>query len=330
MEEALAFSSLNVAPIYIPSTNEKRCGRFVYWGDDNKLPNFIWDTYLSCSDLQTLVNRTVDYICGSRIKSTIEEVVKKCITDYVLFGGFAVECLRGRSGKIVQINYIDITKVRVNDTLSTAYISTKGFYSRDVVELPLYNKEEQQNHFIYFYRGEITRNIYPIPMWFAGLKSAVVLNETRNYNLREIQNNFSPNVIIALNGTSIKANELKEIKEKISSQYEGTNNAGKTLLINNANSEGKVEITRLDADKAADVYRNLQESSINDLRTAFSINEVLLGINYNSGFSPIEYENIYKLYKGTIIEPLRKNIKTAFGNIDVDVDWEDKPIEWVQ
>lgn len=336
------FYSLLPQSVKVPEIIDKKSGRqWINWGDDNKLPQYLWDTYLSCSDLQTLINRTVDYVNGANVEVTkpetmltnddsFEDIVTKSVFDYITFGGFALECIRNSRGDIVRVNYLNVMNVRVNEELTKAYLSNNwGSWSgKNVIEMPLYDKNEMQPHFIYFYRGAITRNINPIPIWFAGLKSAQVLNETRNYNLREIQNNFSPNVIISLNGTSIKGNELKEIKEKLSHQYEGTDNAGKTMLINNINSDGKVEVTRLEADKAADVYRNVQESSQKDLRMAFAMNEALLGINYSSGFQAVEYENIYKLYQSTIISPLRGNVKKAFNKLGIGVNFIDKKIEW--
>ena len=135
------------------------------------MPKILWDNYLKCSNLQTIVNAIYDYIVGEGITTNfskyITEVIEKCIFDDIVFGGFAVECLRGRSGKIVQINYMNVMNVRVNEDLTTAYLSNKwGSYSgKDIIELPLYNPNETQNHFIYFNRGKITRNINPTPTY---------------------------------------------------------------------------------------------------------------------------------------------------------------------
>lgn len=316
-------------------------GSFIKWGEDNKFPQFIWDNYLRCSDLQSLVQTTVDYIIGSDILVTkdssllsqepLEEIVRRCVFDYILFGGFAVSCVRNNGGdKIVRIKYQNVMNIRVNEELSIAYLCGKwGTYtSKGVVELPLYNPCEEQSQFLLYYRGDITRNINPISIWQSALKSVEVLNNTRLYNLRNIQNNFSANVMISLNGTSIKNKELEDIKRKLSDGYEGADNAGKTLLINNANSDGKVEVVRLDSDKASDLYVQVQNSSIEDLYGAFRINKVLVGKNINTGFSRVEYQDIYAIYKSTVIEPLRKNIIKVFKSIGIGIAFEDIKIDW--
>mgnify|MGYP002515506083 FL=1 len=342
MMENIQLSYVN----YYPSKEEishtidrKTSKKYINWGEMNNMPQYLWDSYLQCSNLQALVNTVVDYINGDGIETTftnyddtetLNDVIKKCTFDLVLFGGFAVECLRDSNKNITQINYINVMNVRVDEDLTTAFLSNQwGSWSgKDVKTLPLFNSKRLQSHFILYYRGNITRNINPVPMWFASLKSVEVLNESRNYNLNNIKNNFNANTIIALNGTSIKSSEMEEIKEKLKAGYSGSDNAGKTLLINNTNSEGKVEITKLDNDKTVDLYKSVQESSIDDLYVAFRINPLLVGINQQTGFNQQDFANSYKLYDKTVVSPLQNQIIKVFNNIGVEITFNKFVIIW--
>lgn len=342
-ERSLQFCSLFQEKSCATNIIDSKSSGFPYvkWGVDNKLPYDIWNNYLNCSELQSLINTTVDYIIGDGITSSnyahlsddgdnIDEVVRKCVFDFVLFGGYAVECIRNQRGEIVRVNYQNVMNVRIDEDLTTAYLSPKwnNYSTKNVVTLPLYDTTQQQPHFIYFYRGAITRGIYPVPMWFSGMKSVHTLNETRTYNLRNIQNNFAANVMIALNGTSIKSKELQEIKDKLELGYSGADNAGKTLIINNANADGKVEITRLESDKAADLYKNVQDSATNDLYTAFRINKMLVGQNVQTGFAAQEFENAYALYDATTIRPIRNNIQKQFSKLNISIMFNSLIINW--
>ena len=319
--------------------DRKTSKKYINWGEMNNLPQYLWDSYLKCSNLQALVNTVNDYIIGDGIESsfvnyddteTINDVVKKCVFDLILFGGFAVECLRDSNKNITQINYINVMNVRVDEDLTTAFLSNQwGSWSgKDVKTLPLYNSKRLQSHFILYYRGNITRNINPVPMWFASLKSVEVLNESRNYNLNNIKNNFNANTIIALNGTSIKSSEMEEIKEKLKAGYSGSDNAGKTLLINNTNSDGKVEIMRLDGDNNSDRYRTLQESSVSDLQISFRMNPILIGVNVQTGFSKEEFCQAFALYNHTVINPLQKQVINVFNSIGVEISFNKFVINW--
>lgn len=327
----IEFSSMMESPIDNRVVDKKTSKKYINWGDDNRLPDFIWDSYLNCSNLQALVNTVADYCKGEGIeteyinygKEDLETVIRRCIFDLVLFGGFAIECIRSTNKKVSQVKYLNVMNVRVDEDLTTAYLSNQwgGWGARNLITLPLYDDSENQVHFVYYFRGSITRNINPIPMWFAALKSVEVLNESRNYNLNNIKNNFNANMVVALNGTRIKGAELAEIKEKLEAGYVGSNNAGKALLINNSESEGKVDITRLDADKTVDLYNSVQTASIDDLYVAFRINPLLVGINQQTGFNTQEYGNAFKLYDKTVIMPLQNDIKKVFENLGIIIDF---------
>lgn len=328
--------------VIVPEIVDKKTSKgYVNWGEDNKLPEYLWDSYLKCSNLQSIVNTVSDYIVGSGIESTytflsdedetIEEVVKKIVLDYILFGGFALECIRNVKGNVVRVNYQNVMNVRVDEELTTAYLSNRwGSWSgKNIITLPLFDKREKQPHFLFYFRGNITRNINPIPLWVSALKSVEVLNQTRTFNLNNITNNFSGGAVISFNGTQLKSKEMKEIKEKLEAGYTGSDNAGKMLVVNNPNGEGKVEITRLQPDNMGDLYRNLQDSSKDDLFVAFRCNPILLGKNdTNGGFNKQEFAEAYKLYNATVILPLQNNIVKCLNKIGLDIKFKPFKIDW--
>ena len=159
-------------------------------------------------------------------------------------------------------------------------------------------------------------------MWFAALKSVDVLNESRNYNLNNIHNNFNANLAVVLNGTHIKSSEKDDIKKKLEIGYSGSDNAGKSILIDNANTDGKVEIQRLDGDKTVDMYKSVQESSIDDLYVAFRINPLLVGINQQTGFNTQEYGNAFKLYDKTVVSPLQDEVVSVFAELGINITFD--------
>lgn len=328
--------------VIVPEIVDKKTSKgYVNWGEDNKLPDYLWDSYLKCSNLQSIVNTVSDYIVGSGIDSTytflsdedetIEEVVKKITLDYILFGGFALECIRNAKGDVVRVNYQNVMNVRVDEELTTAYLSNKwgSWNGKNIITLPLFDKREKQPHFLLYFRGNITRNINPIPLWISALKSVEVLNQTRTFNLNNITNNFSGGAVISFNGTQLKSKEMKEIKEKLEAGYTGSDNAGKMLVVNNPNGEGKVEVTRLQPDNMGDLYRNLQDSSKDDLFVAFRCNPILLGKNdTNGGFNKQEFAEAYKLYNATVILPLQNNIVKCLKKIGLDIKFKPFKIDW--
>ena len=336
MDNEMKFATVTPHGIIVPDVVDKKTSKkYINWGEDNKLPNYLWDNYLSCSNLQAIVNTVVDFVIGEGIDTVFSQEsfvdnIQKWVTDYVLFGGFAVEALRNRNGDIAQLNYINVMNVRVDEELTTAFLSNNwGSWSgKDIIELPLYKDDEKQPHFIYYFRGNITRNINPIPMYIASLKSIEILNNVKNFHLNNLTNGFTASTIINLNDGTIKTRELSEIKKQLEEKFTGSSNAGKFILMNGGDKEHEATVVRLDADNFGDLYKALTVSSENDLYVAFRINPMLVGVNVQTGFSKEEFENAFALYNSTVITPIKNIFIKQFEKLGVPVSFRDFKINW--
>lgn len=306
---------------------------WVNWGEDNNIPIILWENYLRNSLITAIINSITDYVYGDGISYTsnnlisdedegFDEVVRKCVFDYILFGGFTVECIRNSAGKIVRYNYQNVMNVRVDEDLTTAYISNKwGKYTSKYVTLPLWNKNDIQDHFIFYYRGPITRGINPIPSYASALKSIEILNSTRDFHLNNLKNGFTTSVIINLNNENIKGKELREIKEKLTTGYTGTMNAGKFLLLNGGSKDHAATVERLSADNFGELYMTLDESSRTDIYCAFRINPILIGENVQTGFSKEEFASAYELFYSTVVRPIQNIIQKQFAKLNAEFVW---------
>ena len=334
-EKTENFSCINYRESSVPTIFDRKINgkEYVNWGEDNKFPQYLYDLYLRNSNLQAVVNNITDYVMGENViidGALTADDLARCVFDYILFGGFAVEGLRSANGEIVQLNHIDVQWVRVNEEVSTAYISNDWgvWRPKKMHILPLYNEDEKQSHFLLYYRGKITRAVNPIPMYVSALKSIEILNNTRNYHLHNLENNFAGSVVVSLNGTSIKSTELQAIKRQLEGEYTGTDNAGKVLLINNANADGKVEVERLTPDNAGDLYQNLATSAVEDIFVAFRMNPILCGKNVATGFSKEEFEQAFSLFYATVIKPIQAELVKCLHRVNVDIKFNKFIIDW--
>lgn len=332
----MKFATVTPHGIVIPDVIDKKTSKkYINWGEDNKLPNYLWDNYLSCSNLQSIVNTISDFVIGEGVEDNFTQKefndnIQKWVTDYILFGGFAVECIRNKTGVIVQANYVNVMNVRVDEELTTAYLSNNwGSWSgKNIIELPLYDDKEKQPHFIYYFRGNITRNINPVPMYIASLKSIEILNNVKNFHLNNLTNGFTASTLINLNDGNIKTKELKEIKQQLEEKFTGSSNAGKFILINGGDKDHEATVARLDADNFGDLYKALTESSVNDLFVAFRINPMLVGVNVQTGFSKEEFENAFALYNSTVITPIKNIFIKHFDKLGITISFKDFKINW--
>lgn len=330
--EDMAFNSIKVEPIVVPTEIDVKSynGKYVKWGVDNKMPLYLYDSYLSCSNLQSILLTYADYIGGDKINSsyefvnsedeTIQEVLKKAIMDYVIFGCFSLECIRNGKGDIVDIIYQDMRNVRVSEDMRTAYIASEwgSFQGKNCVELPLWDRKEKQPHFIYYYAGN-SRGWYGTPLYFAAMKSVEILKRTRDFHLKNLENNFSANAIITFcNGTPSKTTQ-KEIFDNLNNSFCGTENASKLFINFCDNKDAAPKVERLTEDKFGDLYKSLAESSVEDIYQACRLNKMLLGANVQTGFSKEEFLQAAELFQRTTISPIQNDIIKAFRKLGIEI-----------
>lgn len=304
---------------------------YLFWGENNLLPYELYNLYTKSSIMTAVVGSMRDYILGDSIENytgfetinrkgeTLEDLVWKCTMDYCLLGGFAIQVIRTKSlEKVAELNWIDMRKVRVNKDEDTLWVNEWDARKRkQPVKLPRYINGAKQPNSVFYYKGRLTRNQYPLPMYIGALTDIQISAEVDNYNLCNVLNNFTPSAIINFNnGQNLGEDEIDELEQKIYEKFSGTSNAGKVVLSFNDDSEHATTIERLADDGLDDKYKNLMETTRENIYAGFRFNPVLTGLNKtNSGFTGQEFSEAFKLYNKTVIQPAQKELIDAFEKI---------------
>ena len=96
-----------------PSKN----GDYVNWGEGNAFPDYLLELYGRCATLRTVINACVDYASGNGADlaagslqwgenivndkdMTADELVRCLANDFYLYGGFALQVIRDRAGRV--------------------------------------------------------------------------------------------------------------------------------------------------------------------------------------------------------------------------------------
>ena len=332
-----------------PVINYKSDG-WLSWGADNKYPNYLYDLYEHSSQFSSIAATMKDYILGDGIDNhtglgtinrkgeTMDDLLEMVAMDYVIFGGFAFQIVRNKLGDIAELNYIDFRTVRTNEDEDRIYINNgwKSSVAKRGVQTKVYerfNPKAKQPNCIYYYKGHNTREVYPVPMYIAAITSLEISTQIANYHLHNILNNFTPNAIINFNsGSNLPEDVMREAEEKIYEKFVGTSNAGNIMLSFNDDKDSATTIERLQDDGLTDKYNNLSQSVKADIYSAFRINEVLVGLNKDTGFSKTEFSEAFTLYNRTVIRPIQQDfidsLEKVFGKGCIEI----KPftIDWAE
>ena len=328
MKDKLSFSVFELEKTEMPDGKETvRSGYdYVSWGKDNRFPNDLYDMYQNSAILQSVINGTADYVFGSGVISafdvvndkyeTLEDVVKRCVFDLLIFGGFAIQ-LMYKGGKVEAMYWLDFQKCRKSEDEKKVYYSDDwGKYAKKALEYNAWTPGTDKGTCIFYYKGHKTRGIYPVPMYIGALKSIKISTEISNFHLNNITKGFASNAVISFNNGEPDEDTKARIEKDVKEKFCGTDNAGSFLLLFNESKDNACEIAKIQDDKFDLKYDALAKSVKEDIFIAFRATPTLFGLpNENNGFSKQEYLESFELYNKTVVVPLQKDVERAFKSI---------------
>lgn len=335
MKDRLSFSALELDSPSLPDAKEVvRSGYdYVSWGKDNKYPQDLYGLYENSAILQSVINGTADYVFGGGVISafdvvndkyeTLEDVVKKCVFDLLIFGGFAVQ-LMYKGGKVEAIYWLDFQKCRRSeDEKKVYYCDEWGKYNRKCLEYKSWTPDTDKGTCIYYYKGHKTRGIYPVPMYVGALKSVKISTEISNFHLNNIVKGFASNAIVSFNNGEPDDDTKGRIEKAFKEKFCGTDNAGSFLLLFNESKENACEIAKIQDDKFDEKYSSLAKYVKDDIFISFRATPELFGISVEgNGFSKEEYLQAFALYNKTVVMPIQKDVERAFKSIGMVITFK--------
>lgn len=306
---------------------------FIVWGENNAYPQFLWDNYLNCATLQTIINGTVDYIVGDAVESNVEkykiqvnnngetliDIVKKIATDYVVFGSFALQVIRNMIGEVNEIYWVDINKLRSDEKNEVFFYSddwSKSYGRVKYITYPKFKYGDKHPSSIFYYKGHTTRSTYGIPMWGASMKNVMIDKAITDFHLNEINNNFMGSKMISFNNGTPDDEMKTEIERNLNEKFSGTGNAGRFLISFSESKENAPEVLSLGTDDFDKRYEALETRNQEQLFIAFRATPLLFGmVSKTNGFSTSEYKDSYKLFNKTVVRPIQNAIVDVFDKI---------------
>lgn len=335
MKDRLSFSVFELDSPSMPDAKEVvRSGYdYVSWGKDNKYPQDLYGLYENSAILQSVINGTADYVFGGGVISafdivndkneTLEDVVKKCVFDLLIFGGFAVQ-LMYKGGHAEAVYWLDFQKVRKSeDEKKVYYCDEWGKYNKKCLEYKAWTPDTDKGTCIFYYKGHKTRGIYPVPMYVGALKSVKISTEISNFHLNNITKGFASNAIVSFNNGEPDEDTKARIEKAFKEKFCGTENAGSFMLLFNESKENACEIAKIQDDKFDLKYDALSKSVKEDIFIAFRATPTLFGLpNENNGFSKQEYLESFELYNRTVVVPMQQDVERAFKSIGMVIKFK--------
>ena len=318
----------------------------VEWGTRNAYPDYLLDLYNNVPTLRSIINGNIDYVAGDDVTimplqeeftnqemnmrgDTIREQVKDIAKDFEIYGGFALQVIRNLAGEVAEVYYIDMRYLRTNKEGDVFYYSEKwGKSSRtDMVVYPAFlpkleweklSDEERNRHAssILLVKNVHTQ-VYPAPLYAASVKACEIERLIDEFHLSDINNHFVSSAIINFNNGDPGQEIKSEIERGFNEKFCGASNGGRVAFSWNPNKESATDIVEFKMEDFGERYKALSQHSRTQIFTSFRAIPLLFGLisEANTGFSTEEFEQSFKLYNRTQIQPVQRMICDAYDKI---------------
>lgn len=338
-KQVIALHAIETRSIDIPQPKEEVDNRkgYVQFGDGNVYPDFLFDCYSECATLQSIINGLVDYICASGMTDQLKQdmvvnkkgellldIVKKCCSDYVIFGAFSLQVIRNLKGEVKELYWIDVRRVRLDeDEEKVFYRKEWKKYGEKPKVYDRWVRDYDHENCIYYYKRPAVRGVYGLPMWSSVTKDIMTSIEISKFHLSSILNNFAPSAIVNFNNGVPAKEEQREIERKLNEKFSGSTNAAKMMLVFNDNKEQAVTTERLTEDNFDQKYQALAKAVKENIFVAFRAQPQLFGTDPDrTGFNSQEYSESFQLFKKTVVAPIQSEIERAFKAIDPTFEFQ--------
>lgn len=350
MRNKLSFASLHPSIMeVIPSQEEKeiRGLKFIVWGENNHYPSYLLNLYRNVATLRSIINGTTDFICGSEIASdsfifssdVLSDLVYDIALSYLIYGGFALNVLRNKQGKVIKLVCLDMRNIRSDKKGEKFYYSedfdSKSYGRGKYIEYPAFNKDAIDVYSSIYYYKDDKFAVYPTPIYGAAVKACEIEKSIAEYHLNSINNGFMGSVLVSLNNGVPDDEQKVEIEKNFNEKFCGKENAGRVVISYNDSKEHEATISEIKTEDYGDRYKSLVDYSQQQIFTAFRATPAIFGIpTTDKGFSQEQYVDQFALYNAQMVKPIQKQIirslkKVADINIIIKpfkIEFEEKTV----
>jgi hypothetical protein len=319
---------------------------WVYYGENNLLPQYFIGLYDNCAIHKAIVTSKVNQIMGDGIvslnnpmasinlinpKENVADVMRKCVLDFMMFGGFSLNVIWTKDKKqIAEIYHIDFSRVRSAKLDEHDEIETY-FYSADWSQLKkfppeeydAFNQEKGGSQIYYFKSYQPSLTYYPIPDWSAGQRAIEIDIEAKNFHMNNLRKGMVPSLWINYNNGIPGEEEQRTLVRALESQYGGTDNAGQAIISFNESQEQSPVITQIPRNDNDNYYAALNDDITRSILSAHRVSSAeLFGIatagKLGGGQEITEHSEYFRKmvimpYQQTILPTFDKLVSLKFG-----------------
>lgn len=339
-------TAINLSNYNAPLVVEEQGRKYTFWGNRNNYFKYIDECYLGSTTNAAIISSISTLIYGKGLddvnSNDMDKItdlfkskdLKLIAYDYKKYGKacFQVGYSSGHKEviKVMHHPVSTISKGKKNkDGLTESYYYSSNWdtINSKVTTIPAFGTSRENVELVYI-EGLVSLDKYysDVP-YQAGLQYAKMEEEISNFHINNIQNGFSPGILLNFNNGIPDTEELqREIEQDVLNKWGGTNNAGKIIMSFNNTQENAPTLEAVPLSDADKLYSQVSELAKEKIMVAHKITSpMLLGLGSTNGFASNadELQNSYILFNTTVIRPLQDDILDAINGVLEFNNWNE-------
>ena len=248
--------SIKFARAEQPTFIENKGKNFVEFGYNNNYPTYLQGLFNESPKHGAIIKSKTKFIFGQGLKDfpikantqgeSFNQVIKRCILDDELYGGYYLQIIYNLLGKVKDVYHIEFHKVRVSADQSKFYIKNNwADFKEKPREYDAFNPDQKATTQILFVKQYNPQSdVYPLPNYFQGLNYIESDVQVSRHILGNAKDGFVAGTLINLNGGEPQEEQKAAVEKGIKKKFTGSE-GDRVVIMFNKSKENAAEILPL-------------------------------------------------------------------------------------
>jgi len=320
----------------IPEFKEVRGKKYTWFGEDNDYPNYLVKLYNKSAKHNAIINGKVTYIFGEGVYAKVEDaitdkfifkvnsageslndIVKKCVIDIEIFGGFYLNLIPNKLGQIADIYHLDFNRVRANEDSSMFFYKNDWTNQRDsIAEFPAFNSKEINCSSIFQYKEyRPGLRTYPLPNYVGCINYVESDMEVSKHTLTNAKTGFSASKMINFFNGEPAPEMQRDIHKRLEKKFTGADGSKIVVTFNNDISKAPTILDLGSSDLTKEDFAKVDALITANLMAGHQITTpALFGIAEPGKLgSRNELKIAYDIFNNTYVSHKQRTIEKVFN-----------------
>ncbi len=332
---------INLAEYKAPIINESTREDWVEYGEDNNYFQFLIDRHVNSATNNAVINNITRLIYGKGLTAldankkpaeyaqlvtliSSDDIRKLCV-EVKQLGQCAIQIHYDKSRtKVLKAYHIPVHLLRAEKCNKEGDIEAY-YYSDNWEDVKKYTPKrldafgfgKSDIEILYVKPYSVGMKYYANVDYTGGLPYTVMEEEIADYLINDVQNGFSPTMVVNFVGGTGTEEQRRDIERKANAKLTGSK--GKKIVYSfNKNKDNATTIESIPLNEAPAHYNYLSEECMRKIMLAHNVTSPLIfGIATSTGFSSNadELKNSLIIFDNLVIKPFQQLITDAISKI---------------